>query len=191
MIRTRYDLKQYIKADSKNYYNYKQSIFSLKYWKIRLTASPINDQSLIWFYIKTLRYTEYYYNQHSWIKRSFALFYLHRLRRLSRLTGFQIPVNVLGKGITIWHWGPLIINPKSKLGDNCVLRPDVVIGYKTRSGIPPTIGNNVVINSGSRIIGDDIIIGDNCIIAPGAIVTKSFPSNCVIGGCPARIIKMI
>nr|WP_297677849.1 hypothetical protein [uncultured Bacteroides sp.] len=52
------------------------------------------------------------------------------------------------------------------------------------------MGNNVTINSGSRIIGNGIVIGDNVIIAPGAVVTKSIPSNSVVAGVPAKIIKV-
>lgn len=118
------------------------------------------------------------------------LYNLRKLRALSRVTGFQIPPNTIGQGLTIWHWGPLIVNGNSRIGENCTIRPDVVIGYKDRNGVAPIIGNNVTINSGSRIIGNGIVIGDNVIIAPGAVVTKSIPSNSVVAGVPAKIIKV-
>lgn len=117
------------------------------------------------------------------------LWYLHKLRRLSRITGFQIPPNTIGPGLTIWHWGSLVVNGNARIGDNCTIRPDVVIGYKDRTGPAPIIGNNVTINSGSRIIGNGIVVGDNVIIAPGAVVTKSIPSNSVVAGVPAKVIK--
>ncbi len=126
-----------------------------------------------------------------WGGKFVYLWYLHKLRKLSRTTGFQIPPNTIGPGLTIWHWGPLIVNEKSRIGENCTIRPDVVIGYKDRSGVAPKIGDNVTINSGSRIIGNGIEVGDNVIIAPGAVVTKSIPSNCVVAGVPAKIIKYL
>ncbi len=84
---------------------------------------------------------------------------------------------------------PLIVNGNARIGDNCTIRPDVVNGYKDRTGPSPIIGNNVTINSGSRIIGNGIVVGDNVIIAPGAVVTKSIPSNSVVAGVPAKVIK--
>lgn len=50
------------------------------------------------------------------------------------------------------------------------------------------IGNNCVIYPGAKIFGK-ITIGDNCIIGANAVVNKSFPNDCVIGGVPAKIIK--
>ena len=84
----------------------------------------------------------------------------------------------------------LTVNGNSRIEENCTIRPDVVIGYKDRNGVAPIIGNNVTINSGSRIIGNGIVIGDNVIIAPGAVVTKSIPSSSVVAGVPAKIIKV-
>jgi acetyltransferase-like isoleucine patch superfamily enzyme len=52
------------------------------------------------------------------------------------------------------------------------------------------IGNNVFIGN-NCIILPNVVIGDNCIVAAGAVVTKSFPSNVVIGGVPARVIKSL
>ena len=129
-------------------------------------------------------------NQNGILAKGMSLIYMLRLRKLSRITGFQIPIRTIGKGLTIWHWGTIIINEDSSIGDNCTIRPGVVIGHKFSGGKCPVIGNKVEINSGARIIGD-ITIGDNVIIAPNAVVTKDVPSNCIVGGVPARIIKTL
>jgi serine O-acetyltransferase len=114
--------------------------------------------------------------------------YLHKLRKISRVTGFQIPPNTIGKGLTIWHWGPVIINPAVRIGENCTLNPMVIIGHKVPGEPAPTIGNNVFISGGAKIIGD-ITIDDNVIIAPNAVVVKDVPSNVVVGGIPCMIIR--
>ena len=54
----------------------------------------------------------------------------------------------------------------------------------------PVIGNNVYISPGAKLFGG-IMIGDNVIIGANAVVNKSFPSNVVIAGCPAKIVKQI
>ena len=54
------------------------------------------------------------------------LYWLRKLRRISYKTGFQIPPNTCGKGITIWHWGPIIINGAAQIGENCTLYPGVL-----------------------------------------------------------------
>lgn len=88
-----------------------------------------------------------------------------------------------------------------RIGDNCMLAPNVSIytaGHhltakdrnKTGYAIPITIGNNVWIG-GSSVILPGVKIGDNSVIAGGSVVTKDVPSNVVVGGNPAKIIKEI
>ena len=184
MIKSKEELLVYLRYDSKNY----SRAIGLKGLYIHLGAIPTNDQYYIWKYIKILRFYEYHLNKFTIFHRIVARYYLLKLRKLSYKTGFQIPPNVLGKGVTIWHFGNIIINEHSNIGENCVLNPGVIIGWKCPQSGAPQIGNNVFIGGGSSIIGD-ITIGDNVIIAPNSAVTKSFPSDCIIGGCPAKIIK--
>lgn len=159
--------------------------------KIRsvLNLSPISDQTYIWKYIKTMRYCEYAMSHKNSILGKIRWFiYSRQLLRYAYKTGFQIPPGSIGKGLTIWHWGMIIINNDAVIGENCTLHPDVIIGKRKKNSMPPKIGNNVYICGGSRILGD-IIIGDNVIIAPNTVVFKNVPSNCVVAGNPAVIIK--
>lgn len=80
-----------------------------------------------------------------------------------------------------------IIIGRAIFGSNCIIYHDVTIGQN--KGKYPKIGNNVIIYPGAKIIGD-ITIGDNCIIGCNAVVTKSFEDNSIVGGVPARLIKM-
>ena len=63
-----------------------------------------------------------------------------KLKKLAYKTGLQIPPNTVGPGLTIWHWGSIIINPHAKIGRGCVLNPGVIIGHKEK-GLAPHIGD--------------------------------------------------
>jgi serine O-acetyltransferase len=96
----------------------------------------------------------------------------------------------IGKGLLIEHFGGIVINSKTKIGDFCTISHCVTIGNKKPGGLSPRIGNNVYICSGAKILGD-ISIGDNCIIGANAVVIESLPANSVAAGIPAKVIKNI
>lgn len=119
------------------------------------------------------------------------LYYIARLvyRHQQVKYGIQIGHKLkVGKGFRIDHYGGIVIGESTVIGDNCTILQNVTIGKN--KGRNPKIGNNVRINAGAIIIGG-ITIGDNCIIGAGAVVTHSFPDNCVIAGVPAKLIKKI
>jgi len=100
----------------------------------------------------------------------------------------------IGKGLKLVYGHGSVINGMANIGENCTLRHLTTIGCKTledgSSGPSPVIGNNVDIGVNATIIGD-IKIGDHVVIGAGSVVTKDVESNCVIGGNPAVILKMI
>ncbi len=176
-IHSRAMLKEFLRADSKNY---------------QKQLHLLSDQHCIWQYIVALRHLEYYKNapQRGWYLLG-HVYWAWRLRRLSYKTGFQIPPNTCGKGLTIWHWGSIVINPKTHIGENCTLYPGVLIGHKTpEEGKSATIGNNVFIAAGTKIIGD-VTIGDNVTIGVNTVIVKDVPSNVVIAGNPYKIIRRL
>jgi len=95
----------------------------------------------------------------------------------------------IGKGLTLYHGQALVVNFKTIIGDNCVLRNSVTIGHKKLANgslsACPRIGNNVDIGANVCIIGD-VQIGDNVIIGAGAVVVKDIPANCTVVGNPAK-----
>lgn len=184
MIKSRRDLKEYLTADNLIY----QRNFGIKGFLQHLIDSPISDQKYIWKYIKTMRYAEYWINKYNSYKTPFALYYLYKLRKYGRKTGFQIHPNTCGKGIKIWHYGSIIINSRCAIGKNVTMRPPILLGHKLANEPSPIVGNNVEINSGVKIIGN-IQIGDDVIIGPNAVVVSNIPSHSIAVGVPARVIK--
>lgn len=91
-------------------------------------------------------------------------------------------------GLFIQHGYATIIAPRS-IGKNCWVNQCVTIGYTNASDCP-TIGDNVTIYCGAKVLGN-VTIGDNSVIAANAVVVKDVPPNVVVGGVPAKIIKHI
>lgn len=103
------------------------------------------------------------------------------------------PSATIGKG-TVFAYGAIgvVLHADSWLGSGCVIGQGVTIGASEAffSGLPnkcPSIGNNVYIGAGARILGD-ITIGDGCQIGAGAIVVRDVPPHSVVVGVPGRVI---
>lgn len=175
------EVYDFLTCDSRNYKSVSSGF--LTKLKAYLLSNPISDQRYIWLYIKSMRLVEYFdfKRKVSILFVPFYLWHLHKLRKYSYITGFQIPPHTCGKGLTIWHWGAIIINPATQIGENCTLYPGVLIGHKKSGDVAAIIGNNVFIGAGTKIIGA-VRIGNNVIIAPNAVVTKDVPDNVVVGG---------
>lgn len=134
MITSKEVLAEYLKADA---VNYKSQVCSLgNKLKYNILSTPISEQKHIWAYIKHMRYVEYYgyMKKKSKVYLLPYLYHLSRLRKESHITGFQIEPGTCGKGLTIWHWGPIIVNGKTRIGENCTLYPGVLIGHKSSGG---------------------------------------------------------
>lgn len=145
----------------------------------------------IWRFQRLLRKTEYFKNCKKTIFDNFVyLFYRFLLHRLSIKLGFSIPLNCFGAGLSIAHYGTIVVNSGAKIGENCRIHVGVNIG--TEAGFKdkaPKIGNNVYIGPGAKIFGD-ISIADGVVIGANAVVNKSiFKENITVGGIPAKQIS--
>lgn len=108
------------------------------------------------------------------------------------LTQIEIhPGARIGDGFFIDHGSGVVIGETAEIGDNVTLYQGVTLGGtgKDKGKRHPTIGNNVVIGNGARILGS-FAIGDNCRVGAGAVVLKEVPPNCTVVGNPARIVRM-
>lgn len=92
----------------------------------------------------------------------------------------------IGGGLIVQHGYATIIAPR-KIGKKCWVNQGVTIGY-TNDDDCPTLGDNVTVYAGAKILGD-IRVGNNVIVAANAVVVKDVEDNCVVGGVPATVIK--
>ncbi len=107
------------------------------------------------------------------------------------LTGIEIhPGAKIGKGLFIDHGMGVVIGETSVIGDNVTLFQGVTLGGtgKEKGKRHPTLGNNVVVGTGAKVLGN-ITIGDNVAIGANAVVIKDVPSDSTVVGVPGRIVK--
>ena len=106
-------------------------------------------------------------------------------------TGIEIhPGARIGRGFFIDHGMGIVIGETTEIGDNVTLYQGVTLGGtgKEKGKRHPTIGNNVMIGAGARVLGS-IKIGNDSQIGAGSVVLKDVPSNCTVVGVPGRIIQ--
>ena len=106
------------------------------------------------------------------------------------LTGIEIhPGAQIGKGLFIDHGSGVVIGETTIIGDNCTIYQGVTLGGtgKDTGKRHPTLGNNVMVGSGAKLLGS-FSVGDNSKIAAGAVVLGDVPSNCTAVGVPAKVV---
>lgn len=107
------------------------------------------------------------------------------------ITGIEIhPCAQIGKGLFIDHGMGVVIGETAIIGDNVTLFQGVTLGGtgKERGKRHPTIGNNVVVGAGAKILGN-ITIGDNVLVGGNAVVIRDVPEDSTVVGVPGRIAK--
>lgn len=112
-------------------------------------------------------------------------------QRAVRRTGIEIhPGATIGKGFFIDHGSGVIIGETAIVGDNVTLYQGVTLGGtgKETGKRHPTIGDNVMISAGAKIIGS-FTVGENSKIGAGSVVLKEVPPNCTVVGVPGHIVK--
>lgn len=177
MIKSKKDLEYYLACD-------KVAL------KIPDTTKHPRPFDWIWKYERLLRYTEYYWNSKDRLANK-LLYVIYRIRfkRYGLKLGFTIPLNVFGPGLSIAHYGTIVVNENAQIGENCRIHEGVTIGSTNGSSQAANIGRNCFIGSGAKIIGD-IRIADDVAIGAGAVVIHDIlDSHVAVGGVPAKTIS--
>ena len=140
-----------------------------------------------------------YSGLHAVIYHRFAhFFHRHGMKFIARMisqharfwTGVEIhPGAQIGRGLLIDHGSGVVIGETAIIGDNCTIYQGVTLGGtgKDVGKRHPTIGNNVMIGAGAKVLGP-FTVGDNVKIAAGAVVLDEIPSDSTAVGVPARVI---
>ncbi len=126
-------------------------------------------------------------------------FYLHDMKFIARFisqravrkTGIEIhPGATIGRRLVIDHGTGIVIGETAEIGDDVLIYQGVTLGGtgKDTGKRHPTIGNNVMISSGAKVLGP-FKVGDNSRIAAGAVVLEEVPPDCTVVGVPARIVR--
>ena len=127
-------------------------------------------------------------------------FYRHKMKFIARIvsqwsrfwTGIEIhPGAKIGRRLVIDHGMGIVIGETAEIGDDCLLYHGVTLGGtgKDSGKRHPTLGNNVMVSTGAKVLGP-FKVGDNSRIAANAVVLQEVPENATAVGIPAQIVRV-
>lgn len=189
MINTKQKLNAVLKYERKKYFDY---MFPTRMRRIMgyIKHEPIMS---IWRWQKASRTSDYYHyrveNGGGLLDKILYLYWIGRRNRIGEKLGIELQTTKIGRGLFIFHFGGGIV-ANGIWGENIHLHGNNCIGNGgPGQHIPPTLGNNIMVGVGAKIIGD-VRIADNVKIAAGAVVVKDIDEpGCTVAGVPAKIVK--
>jgi serine O-acetyltransferase len=139
------------------------------------------------YYQWLLRRCEYVTNcRPDIVGRAWSRILRYRLDRLGRALGFDVPLNVFGPGLVLHRPAAVRVHPGVRVGSHCSIAGDVVMSAGPAGC--PTIGDDVSIGSGARIVGN-VSVGNDVTVLPHSSVVDSAPAGAVLSGSPARVVS--
>ena len=133
-----------------------------------------------------------FYRVSHWLYQHKRFFLARMVSQWGRgFTGIEIhPGASIGKGLFIDHGLGVVIGETAEIGDNCTIYHQVTLGGtgKEHGKRHPTLGSNVLVGAGAKVLGP-VEIGDNTRIAAGSVVLQSLPCNCTAAGIPAIVVR--
>ncbi len=128
-----------------------------------------------------------------WLYRHHWMFLARLVSQISRhITGIEIhPGAQIGRRLVIDHGTGIVIGETAEIGDDCLIYHGVTLGGtgKDQGKRHPTIGNNVLISCGAKVLGP-FTVGDNARIAANAVVLSEVPEDATAVGIPAQIVRI-
>ena len=170
-----------------------QSIRDLKqYQREDLAANGFSNWR--WFYRfrypvmvfqRKLRRTEFVLNCFTGPFWSVWRAYSRRSLRVAGMKlGFTISANIFGPGLSVAHWGTIVVNPDCRVGARCRIHPGVCLGW--HDGKVPTLGDDCYLGPGAKVFGG-VVLGDGTHIGPNAVVGRSYPGGGAVLVCPREV----
>lgn len=140
--------------------------------------------------LKSIRAYQKHTNSKNLISRKIiSKWYVIMHRFWTVVTGAEIHLTCsIGGGLLLPHPNGIVIHPKAKIGNNCLIFQQVTIGVNHKSSTPPIIADHVDIGAGAKILGN-IEIGYLAKVGANSVVTKDVPSKTTVIGIPAKIVQ--
>ena len=144
----------------------------------------------IWKLERLLRQVEYDCNCRRGLSAAvIGRYHKFRFHRLSVRLGMTIPINAFGPGLSIPHYGTIVVHGNARIGKNCRLQEGVTIGATNGSHEAAVIGDNCYFGSGAKVIGA-VRIADDVAVGANAVVTADIAEpGTTWAGAPARKIS--
>ena len=183
MIETKQDLREFL-AYEKPLYKSSSSRIQCVFSKLKAELKTYR-----WKYIKYLRKAEYYYyhRKDNVFSLIMYIYYARKKNKLGLKLNLDVKEYVFDKGLVIHHTGAIVVNSCAKVGKNCILHGNNVIGNMGENTGAPTIGDNVRLGIGAKVLGD-VYIADGVQIGAGALVIHScYEKGALLTGVPATI----
>ena len=177
MITTKKELKFYIMAD-----RIMNGLSEVPTYKERLSNFVLATPPIM-KYIKQMRKVSYYQHQSGIISKLKFYIAFHKYNKLSTLLGVFVAPDVCGYGLVIPHHGTLRIGGGNKIGNYAVIH---TVSNMTASKV--VAGDGLYMAVGCKVIGP-LKLGDNVSIAANSVVNKSYDSNVLLAGAPAKVVK--
>jgi len=134
-----------------------------------------------------------HYRMAHWLHTHHFRFTARLISQISKFfTGIEIhPGAQIGRRLVIDHGTGIVIGETAILGDDCLLYQNVTLGGtgKDVGKRHPTLGNNVMVGSGAKVLGP-FRVGDNARIAANSVVLREVPDNATVVGVPGRVVKI-
>ena len=175
-IYTKEELKEWLRYEHELYKGSRGLKYILQY----------SEGAVLWRYQKLLRKTEYYRNTGKKIRGWLCNF---RRARMQNKYGIHISPNTCGKGLHIMHIGPVIVNSKAKVGENCTFHVNTAVVAGGTNDDVPVIGNRVILGIGAVVLGK-VTVANGVAIGANAVVNKSVEEESIaVAGVPAKKVS--
>ena len=175
-IRSKADLQKFLKADLQYYKGVNKLTYFLQY----------GEGAILMRHQVLLRKAEYCVNTR---RRIPAAFYKFLLIKFQNKYAIHIPINCCGKGLRLMHVGPILMNSKVCVGENCKFHMNTSLVAGGTNDDAPILGDAVVLGVGATVLGG-VTVANNVAIGAGAVVNKDIlEENIAVAGVPARKIS--